>query len=312
MSKSKGPRLENTGERMIPEFHKDSLIYGEHLTRYIAAEKLVKDKIVLDIASGSGYGTHLLAGSAKKVFGIDVDSDTIEYAKAHFAAKNIVYKIGNGESIPLPDDSVDVVVTFETIEHVPNYKKFVKEIKRVLKEEGLAVISTPNDLEFAEGNHFHLHEFTYDELVKLVKKDFAYVDSYFQGTWKYAAVGSDDVLRREGAIKIPTINLAPLKPEQYLYFFLVCSNRKITKKVEPIAAVSAHYSDRAVETRVNDLDKELRKLLSNSEEHRNHLQKEIERRDNEISVLNEQLSNIKNSKAFRAATKISSLRRRPR
>ena len=140
------PTLRDTGERMVPEFHKGKLIYAEHTSRYKCAESLVKGKLVLDIASGSGYGTQMLAQVASKVYGVDNNEEAIKYARKNFSAANIEYKLGNGEMIPMEDDSVDVVVTFETIEHIQDHTRFLREIKRVLKPDGLLLISTPNDL----------------------------------------------------------------------------------------------------------------------------------------------------------------------
>lgn len=236
--------LKDTGERMIPEYHKGGLIYAEHFIRYLCAQKLTDGKVVLDIACGSGYGTKLLAQNAKKVYGVDIDEDTVNYAKKNFSASNIEYKLGDGENIPLEDNSVDVVITFETIEHIKDYKQFVKEVKRVLKADGIAVVSTPNDIEFAEGNHFHLHEFEFQELTNMLKQDFAHIDSYFQATWKYVALGKADMFAAEGPIDLKTLNLSPLDPKQYLYFYLVCSNREITERIEPVAAAGEHYSER--------------------------------------------------------------------
>lgn len=142
--------LQDTGERMIPGFHGRTIMYAEHMTRYIAAQELSDGKVVLDIAAGSGYGTNILAQKAKKAYGVDVSPDAIKYAQENYGAKNIEFLVGDAEEIPLPDKSVDLVITFETIEHVKNYKKFLSEISRVLKEDGLAIVSTPNDEEFTE------------------------------------------------------------------------------------------------------------------------------------------------------------------
>ena len=173
--------LHDTGERMVPEYHAGMLIYAEHLVRYQVAQKLVAGKVVLDIASGSGYGTAVLAQTAKHVYGFDADSDAVAYATERFGAPNISFQVADAVSIPLEEDSVDVVITFETIEHIQDYEKFMAEIKRVLKPSGLAIVSTPNDLEFAEGNHFHLHEFVKDELLSLVSRYFRNVEEYYQG-----------------------------------------------------------------------------------------------------------------------------------
>lgn len=235
--------LDDTGERMVPEYHKGALIYAEHTTRYLAALPIVKGKVVLDIASGSGYGSQILATSAKKVYGVDISPEAVKYAGEHFNASNIEYLVGTGEDIPLESNSVDSVVTFETIEHIKDYKKFIDEIKRVMKADGVAIVSTPNDKEFAEGNHFHLHEFEYDELMAMLKKAFKYTQSYFQATWKYVAIGDEKMLTEKKS-QVEVLNEAPITKEEALYFYVICSDRPITEKFDYISAVGAHYSDR--------------------------------------------------------------------
>lgn len=295
--------LENDYERMVPEFHSGRLIYAEHVTRYLAAKPIVKDRVVLDIASGSGYGTKILAESAKFVYGVDVNEVAINYSKKNYASKNIEYLVGDGESIPLEDNSVDVVVTFETIEHIKDYKKFLDELSRVLKPDGLTIVSTPNDLEFAEGNHFHLHEFQYDELVSLLKKDFKYVDTYFQSTWKYVAVGTEDELDKD--ITGTTLNLTKKTRDQHLYFYLLASNRKITEKIEHISALGEHYSDRQLHEqelihagREDWASKEIERLHKDLEHSQFNLKNEQERN----SVLESDLAAVKKSLAWKTHT----------
>jgi ubiquinone/menaquinone biosynthesis C-methylase UbiE len=305
--------ITDTGERMIPKFHKNELLYAEHMIRYTAAVPLVKNKVVLDIASGTGYGSKLLARNAIKVYGIDSDKKAISYACNNFNAKNIEYKVGDAINIPLSDSSVDIVVTFETIEHIKDYNKFIKEVKRVLKPSGLTIISTPNDLEFAEGNHFHLHEFKYDELIKVLKKDFDNIVSYYQATWKSVAIGPEKIFKKIGNLDSSIMNYAPIKPEQYLYFYLLCSNRKITESIDSLVVLGKHYSDREeIKTQMEyanntkALEKQSGELIMNT--------KALQKQNNELTEkLNEvqgTVNNILNSKswkiirAFRAITKI--------
>lgn len=253
--------LPNDGERMVPALHKGKLMYAEHITRYQSSQELVKDKIVLDIASGSGYGTKILASSAKKVFGVDVSQPAIDYSNRYYAAKNIEYRLGDGEKIPLDDNSVEVVVTYETIEHISDYKKFLDEVERVLTSDGIAIVSTPNDLEFAEGNHFHLHEFTEEELTSLLKKKFKYVDKYYQATWKGVGIGDAALFQTEGVVDATIENFAVINPKQYLYFFFVCSNKPIQQKIGSSIMIGEHYSDRLV-TDVNNHLIELNKEVT--------------------------------------------------
>jgi ubiquinone/menaquinone biosynthesis C-methylase UbiE len=293
--------LKNDYERMVPEFHKDTLTFAEHMTRYMAAQDLVAGKIALDIACGSGYGTKLLAQSAKKMYGVDVSEESVNYAKDHYPAVNIEYRVGDGTNIPLDDNSVDVVITFETIEHIKDYRKFMKELKRILKHDGLLVVSTPNDLEFAEGNHFHLHEFEYDELVDLIKEDFSNIESYYQGTWKYVAIGDEALMQAKNEVNTPTLSFSPKSPEQYLYFYLLCSNRKITEKVKPIAALGEHYSDRTIlgaQGKAQELLKEVQAEKTNLE---------VEK-EQQIRGLQDEIKNIKNSRSYRLARRLSRLR----
>lgn len=240
--------LEDHGERMVPAFHRPSLLYAEHYTRYASAAGLVTGKRVLDIASGSGYGSDMLAETAASVVGVDVSPEAVEYARTTFVRDNLEYRVGDAVAIPLEDDSVDVVVTFETIEHIEDYRAFIAEIDRVLAPDGIAIISTPNDLEFVEGNHFHLHEFVYDELLELVSPVFGHIEPYFQATWKSVMLAPASMITEEGPITPTTVNIAPLEPEQFLYFYLVCSRVPVqTTPIEPLLALGGHYSDRALE-----------------------------------------------------------------
>lgn len=171
-----------TGERMLPEVIHTTIII-EHLHRYGLASSFCKDKVVLDIASGEGYGSNLLSQYAKHVTGVDIDKDTIEHAKLKYKSKNLEYKVGSADNIPLADNSVDIVVSFETIEHHDKHEEMMLEIKRVLKPEGIVIISTPDKKYYNadskhEGNpnEFHVKELYHDEFDSLVKRHFKNVN----------------------------------------------------------------------------------------------------------------------------------------
>ncbi len=236
--------IDNDGERMLPETHAGTLTYAEHVIRYLAAAPLVAGRRVLDIASGSGYGTHVLSQSAAHVTGVDVSSTAVEYAQQTYGTDNNEFHVGDATAIPLPDDSVDVVVSFETIEHLDDYGAFVAEVDRVLVDDGLFVLSTPNDTDAPQGNPFHTHQFVYDELVDLVRPRFAFVEPYFQAVWKAVMLAPASTLDAEGPFEAGLLNLCPLAPEQHLFFYLLCARRPVTESVEPLLALGEHHSYR--------------------------------------------------------------------
>ena len=137
--------------------------------------------MVADVACGSGYGSHLLASNrAKKVTAIDCDRKTIQYAKKRYSRRNVTYKVGEAEDLPLSTISIDVVVSFETIEHIKKPMKFLREAKRVLKKSGLLIISTPNKKYSIGDNPFHFSEYNLEEFNQLLKKYFRDVIFYGQ------------------------------------------------------------------------------------------------------------------------------------
>lgn len=172
--------MEFTGERMIPEFS-DDITFWEHVYRYRFASTFTRGKRVLDIACGEGYGSAgLLKSGAKSVIGVDVSTEVCDYAKSKY---KIDIRQGSAESIPLPNDSIDVVVSFETIEHVKNPTILVDECARVLSSHGILILSTPNrEIYRASGRDstYHCSEFSENELEELLKKKFCKINHYIQ------------------------------------------------------------------------------------------------------------------------------------
>lgn len=143
----------------------------EHKQRYFFCAELCKNKTVLDIACGSGYGSYILAQSgAKKVYGIDNDGKNVIEAKKEYFDKKITFIMSDAHSIPLNSSAIDIIVSLETIEHLEKPKKFLEEAYRLLKPDGLLILSTPNRETSYEDNPFHLKEYTFIELDKLLTK----------------------------------------------------------------------------------------------------------------------------------------------
>lgn len=170
-----------SGERL------ETFIYGdvsvEHLHRYALSSMFVKDKIVLDIASGEGYGSFLMSKIARKVIGVDIDNDAVIQAKVKYRNENLHFLIGSADNIPLENSSVDVLVSFETIEHHDKHEEMFLEVKRVLKPNGILLMSSPDKKYYSDlqkNNPYHIKELYLEEFENLSKKYFTNVQIYFQ------------------------------------------------------------------------------------------------------------------------------------
>lgn len=174
--------LPMTGERFIPGM--PGTIEVEHMHRYALAIPLAKGKCVLDVASGEGYGSHLLAASAESVIGVDISLEAIEHAKLRYSAGNLEYRQGSCTALPLVDNSVDLVVSFETIEHHDQHQEMLDEIARVLRPNGLLLISSPNKKTYSDipgtNNQFHVKELYLNEFMSLLNQNFSHIAVYGQ------------------------------------------------------------------------------------------------------------------------------------
>lgn len=163
-----------TGERFLPECAGE-MIY-EHWHRYLIAQHYVKGLRVLDVASGEGYGSHLLSQSAASVVGVDVSADAVAHAASRYAAANLTYVAASCVQIPEPDASFDVIVSFETIEHIMEHQAFLREVDRLLAPGGLFIISSPNRPEYSDRtgykNEYHVKELDRTELKALLDPHF--------------------------------------------------------------------------------------------------------------------------------------------
>ncbi|MCA1580426.1 MAG: methyltransferase domain-containing protein [Acidobacteria bacterium] len=154
----------------------------EHWHRYLWVLSRAKDRSVLDLACGSGYGSWLLAGVARRVHGVDRDEASIAQARTRFVRDNLTYEAGDAETYQ--GDPVDLVVSFETIEHLDNPERLLDVIRRNLVPDGIALISTPNRKTYSEetgySNPFHTREFDIEEFLAMLRERFPTVVPYGQ------------------------------------------------------------------------------------------------------------------------------------
>ena len=167
--------MEFTGERYVPT--EKGEIRHEHLHRYAWCARLVEGRDVLDIACGEGYGSAMLAARARSVIGVDIDAATVEHASRRYAGlRGLQFRRGDAAQIPLEDNSVDVVVSFETIEHHDRHGEMLAEIRRVLRPEGILILSSPNRIVYSrlsgQHNEFHVKELDLEELDAVLRQQF--------------------------------------------------------------------------------------------------------------------------------------------
>jgi 2-polyprenyl-3-methyl-5-hydroxy-6-metoxy-1,4-benzoquinol methylase len=168
-------------------------------------------KTVLDVACGTGYGGGMLAGAcARLVVAVDLAGDAIRYASGRYPATgNLKYVQADARARPFAAGQFDLVVSFETIEHVADPERLARELARVIAPDGLCAISTPNPVFGSQANEFHAHELPLGEFGELLSRHFAHVDICYQVNWVSSAVLSLDDARGDRTRRART-NRTPL------------------------------------------------------------------------------------------------------
>lgn len=161
-----------TGERHIPVHNGAdmSLANVDHMIRYAFVSPFVEGKRVLDISCGAGYGTQFMAlQGASEVVGVDIDEESINFASKFYSHPRVNYLQSDAHYVrQLEDASFDVIVSFETIEHLPRPRQFLAELRRLLKPGGQLFVSCPNDYRVSPWlSQFHLHKFRFTEFRNL-------------------------------------------------------------------------------------------------------------------------------------------------
>lgn len=168
-------------ERIVPDQTEPGIV-ALHRKRYEFALPFCAGMDVLDLGCGVGYGTALLAEQARRAVGVDVDPETIAYARRRYAAPNVEFREDDALALGVPDGSFDVVCSFETIEHVPDADAFVHEVRRVLRPGGAFLVSTPRaERTLARPtNPHHAVELSQADFEAVLRRHFGEVELYGQ------------------------------------------------------------------------------------------------------------------------------------
>lgn len=281
-----------TGERFVPGAKGE--IWMEHWHRYHFAARWAAGRKVLDAACGEGYGSALLARSAARVTGIDVSEPAVEHARRTYAdVANLEFVRASCSALPLADASVELAVSFETLEHIEPQREFLDELARVLTPAGVLVLSCPNKLEYTDkrghANEFHVRELYRDELQALVGERFPHCRWYGQRPTFYSVIAPESTEAARGQlVEVDESHAGDRVPRlsQPLYFLLVASRDPAAlAAVAPALSVLADRNDWVY----RDYEKVYRGFVDAS--HRAEaLQRELAQRDAQLLARGLQLS----------------------
>jgi ubiquinone/menaquinone biosynthesis C-methylase UbiE len=237
-----------TGERFVPGTKGE--IWIEHWHRYHFASRWAAGRRVLDVACGEGYGSALLARSAAHVTGVDLSAAAIEHARRTYEGlANLEFVCAECTGIPLDDASIDVAVSFETLEHITAQEAFLDELARVLKPGGVLVLSCPNKLEYSDRrgfvNEFHVKELYREELATMVRRRFPAIAWYGQKPSFFSVIAPEESAAREGQVPegqvIETQESLPADASPHLdspLYFILVAGRERDALATPAPAVS--------------------------------------------------------------------------
>ena len=242
-----GEDLQFTGERFIPGTAGE--IWHEHWHRYHFAAPLVAGLDVLDVACGEGYGSALLASRAARVIGADIAPSAVEHAREQYADRaNLEFQQADCAALPFAEASFDAVVSFETIEHIAAHEAFLDEIRRVLRPDGLLILSCPNKAEYTDRrgvtNEFHVRELYRPELEQLVAARFPHALWYGQRPSFYSVVWPEQGESKGEIFEVSEAAATSASPghARPLYFIVLASGS--TARLSAIAPRVSVLADR--------------------------------------------------------------------
>ncbi len=220
-----------TGERFTPECVRE--IWYEHWHRYALARRFARGKRVLDVACGEGYGSALIASVAASVLGIDIDAETVRHAQSRYADQsNLRFAVGDATRLDVTEGAFDLVISFETVEHVAKQDELIAGLRRALAPGGVALISSPDRRTYAEAtgfsNPYHVRELDRDEFEALLARHFGAVRLFGQkllfqsAIWEVGATPARcvaDTATEQGRTIKDGLHYAPM------YYIAVCAEQ---------------------------------------------------------------------------------------
>jgi len=244
--------LYKTGERIIPGSVSESVI-SEHYSRYDFASEFCMDKKVLNVASGCGYGSEVLMKSAVETFNVDISENLVAYGNNKYGSYRNHFLKMDAQNLQFPDKFFDAIVSFETFEHLPDYRKFLDECHRVLKDDGILIVSTPNKIITSPGldnpiNRFHFKEWKFKELNSELHNFFNINGVYGQHFTKPMVVSGTKIDKNKRAITYFCYNFIPA------FIFKLIKKYYLRYREIPANNVVIHEKDRVKKANEIDFD----------------------------------------------------------
>ena len=223
--------LEFTGERFTPECVRE--IWYEHFHRYALAAHWCTNLRTLDAACGEGYGASILARTAGAVEAVDISAEAIEHARKRYGHfENINYQVADCTSLRFADNEFDRVVSFETLEHLAEQDQLLAEFRRVLKPDGVLILSSPDKAVYSDqqesSNEFHVKELYRDELEALISRHFGAWRLLGQKLMFHSAIWSLDGVANVSLDQVSEENLTlpPGISQPPMYFIALCAAKE--------------------------------------------------------------------------------------
>lgn len=229
-------------ERFVPDQMGEGLVAAEHMCRYWWATQFARERRVLDAGCGIGYGSNMLADAgAAEVVGVDIAEPVIE-AASQAAARRVSFRTGDVAALDFPTDAFDLVVCFETIEHVEDAEAALDELARVLAPGGLLLISSPNRDRYVPGNPHHRYEFLPDELRTALRRRFGHARLLRQHDWLASAILEDHAFAASGSAPLEGVEVRKLvghEPGAETYTLALASDGELSASLMPLTLTHA-------------------------------------------------------------------------
>ena len=327
--------LENTGERFLPGANNAAEMAYDHIARYRLAERYVEGRDIVDMGCGAGYGSHSLSRLARSVRGVDLSEEAIAHAERNYEAQNLSYGVGDVTRLPYEDGSFETAVSFEVIEHLERPEDLVEEAKRVLEDDGVFIVSTPDKQAYSNDrnsvNPFHVKEMYPLEFREILERHFEHVSIYRQGTIAGSIIVPDpDELPEDGDVTLESAQFSLDEPglsqevPATLYLIAVCTNgtppeplekphiildrdRQIYEEAVELLTAAAqikayhNYKHRVLAARIHDQNRQLREAHG-----------QVRRLDQQLQRSRGAMTAMQNSRGWRVANKLNAAATRAR